>query len=145
MQVVQALVGALFWVAFVLLLAALGRRILGVPVGWARAVIFGLVLVGATTPILVSIVGRAGLVVGGRLVGNPAAAALVSFLTVAWTFTLGLAAVVIFEAILPTGTVPGPATIVRRLRRQRRRTRRYAAIMGIAVRHGLGRDRKSVV
>src|SRR5690242_331334 len=109
MQVVLGVIGAVFWVVFVLLLAGLARRILGVPVGWTRAVVFGLVLVGTASPILVFTAERAGLVVGGRIVGNPAAAALIGFLTVAWVFTVGLAILVIFEAIVPTGTVPGPA------------------------------------
>ena len=139
MQVVLGLVGVVSWAAFVLLLAALARRILGVPVGWARSVIFGLVLVGASSPIVVFVANRAGLVAGDRLVGSPAAAGLLGFLAVAWTFTLGLAGLVILEAIVPTGTVPGPVTVWRRWRRQRRRARRYAVIVGIAVRHGLGR------
>ena len=139
MQFVVGLVGVVSWAVFVLLLAALARRILGVPVGWARAVVFGLVLVGASSPIVVFVARRAGLVVGDRLVGNPAPAALLGFLAVAWTFTLGLAALVILEAIVPTGTVPGPVTLWRRWRQQRRRARRYAGIVSIAARHGLGR------
>jgi ubiquinone biosynthesis protein len=139
MQVAAGLIGVLLWALSVLVLAGLARRILGVPVGWLRAGILGLVLV-AVSPALVVFVGeRAGLVVHHRAVGNPAVTALIGFLTVAWTFTLGLAALVILEAILPTGTVPGPVTLLRRWRGQRRRARRYAAIVGIAVRHGLGR------
>jgi len=129
----------LFWLVCVWLLAVLARRILGVPVGWTRTVIFGLVLVGSDYPLLLFVAHRSGLAVGNRLVGSPAAAGVVSFLTIAWTFTLGLAVLVIFEAILPTGTVPGPTTLWRRWRAQRRRTRRYAVIVGVAARYGLGR------
>jgi len=100
MQVVAWLVGALSWIAFVVLLAALARRILGVPVGWTRAVVFGLVLVGVTSPILVFIADRSGLLAGNRVVGNPAVAGLVGFLAVAWTFTLGLAGLVIAAVLL---------------------------------------------
>ena len=139
MQVVLGLVGALFWVLFVLLFAGLARRILGVPVGWTRAVIFALVLLAVSGPLLLFVTNRSGLLSGTHLVGSPAAAASIAVLALAWTFTLGLAVLVIFEVILPTGTVPGPATIWRRWRAQRRRTRRYTAIVGIAVRHGLGR------
>ncbi|HVV20497.1 MAG TPA: hypothetical protein VHF06_13750 [Pseudonocardiaceae bacterium] len=133
------LIGVLSWVLFVVLLAALARRILGVPVGWTRAVVFGLVLVAVSSPLLVFVARRSGLVVGDRLVGSAASASLIGVLTVAWTFTLGLAVLVILEAVLPTGTVPGPATLWRKWRSQRRRTRRYAVIVGIAARHGLGR------
>ncbi|HEY0807923.1 MAG TPA: AarF/UbiB family protein, partial [Pseudonocardiaceae bacterium] len=87
----------------------------------------------------VFVAGRSGLLAGNRLIGSPAAAGLIGFLAVAWMFTLGLAGVVILEAILPTGTVPGPATLWQSWRRQRRRARRYTLIVGIALRHGLGR------
>jgi ubiquinone biosynthesis protein len=139
MALVNGLVVVLFWVVSVLLLAGLARRILGVPVGWWRSVVFGLVLVAVSPPILRFVGDRSGLLVGDRLTGSSAAAVLLVVLTIAWTFTLGLAALVILEAILPTGTVPGLVTLVRNWRGQRRRTRRYTAIVGIAVRHGLGR------
>src|SRR5689334_20439460 len=87
-QVVLGLVGALLWVVFVLLFAGLARRILGVPVGWTRAVIFALVLLAVSGPLLVFVTNRSGLLVGTRLVGSPAAAALIAFLALAWTFTL---------------------------------------------------------
>ncbi|HWE88735.1 MAG TPA: AarF/UbiB family protein [Pseudonocardiaceae bacterium] len=139
MQFVLGLVGVLFWALFVVLLAAMARQILGVPVGWTRAVIFGLVMTGISSSLLVFVLDKAGLVAGGRLVGSPAAGSMIGVLTIAWMFTLGLSLLVIVEAVLPTGSVPGPASLWRRWRRQRRRARRYAAIVGIAVRHGLGR------
>jgi ubiquinone biosynthesis protein len=139
MQLLTGLSVVLWWVVSVLLLAGLARRILGVPVGWWRSVIFGLLLV-AFSPSLLRFVGdRSGLLAGDRLTGNQAAAVLLVVLTVAWTFTLGLAALVILEAVLPTGSVPGPLTLLRTWRGRRRRARRYATIVGIAVRHGLGR------
>lgn len=139
MHVLSGLILVLFWAVSVLVLAGLARRILGVPVGWSRSVLFGLVLV-AVVPSLLGFVGdRSGLLAAGRLVGNSAAAILLVVLTVAWTFTLGLAALVVLEAVLPTGTVPGLLALLRGWRGQRRRTRRYTAIVGIAVRHGLGR------
>lgn len=145
MQILVVAGYALFCLVFVSLLAGLARRILGVPVGWARAVVLGLVLVCADYPLLLFVVHRSGLVAGDRLVGSHAAAAVLSFVTIAWTFTLGMAVLVVFEAILPTGTIPGPATVWRRWRAQRRRTRRYTVILGVAVRHGLGRFVRSGV
>jgi ubiquinone biosynthesis protein len=139
MQLVNGLVAALFWVVSVLLLAGLARRILGVPVGWWRSVVFGLVLVAVSPSVLGFVGDRSGLLDGDRLVGNSAAAILLVVLTIAWMFTLGLAALVVLEAILPTGTVPGLVTLLRSWRSQRRRARRYTVIVGIAVRHGLGR------
>jgi ubiquinone biosynthesis protein len=139
MALVNGLVAVLFWVVSVLVLAGLARRVLGVPVGWWRSVVFGLLLVAVSPAILGFVGDRSGLLDGDRLVGNSAAAILLVVLTIAWMFTLGLAALVVLEAILPTGTVPGLVTLVRNWRGQRRRTRRYTVIVGIAVRHGLGR------
>lgn len=139
MQWVTGLLGLVTGAVFVLLLAVLARRILGVPVGWIRAVVLGLVLIGVSSPLIVYVAQRSGLVAHNRLVGSPGPAAAVAILTIAWMFSLGLAALVILEAVLPTGTVPGPATLWRKWRSQRRRTRRYAVIVGIAARHGLGR------
>lgn len=139
MQLLTGLIVVAFWVVSVLLLAGLARRVLGVPVGWWRSVVFGLVLVAASPPLLRFVGARSGLLDGGRLTGRPAAAVLLVVLTVAWLFTLGLAVLVVGEAVLPTGTVPGPVTVVRGWRDRRRRARRYTAIVGIAVRHGLGR------
>jgi ubiquinone biosynthesis protein len=139
MQLVNGLLVVLFWVVSVLLLAGLARRILGVPVGWWRSVVFGLVLVAVSPTVLGFVGDRSGLLAGDRLVGSSAAAVLLVVLTVAWMFTLGLAALVVLEAILPTGTVPGLLTLLRNWRSQRRRARRYTMIVGIAVRHGLGR------
>ncbi|MEV6844845.1 AarF/UbiB family protein [Actinoplanes sp. NPDC051411] len=139
MALVNGLVAVLFWVVSVLVLAGLARRVLGVPVGWWRSVVFGLLLVAVSPSVLGFVGDRSGLLAGDRLVGDSAAAVLLVVLTIAWIFTLGLAALVVLEAILPTGTVPGLVTLVRNWRGQRRRTRRYTVIVGIAVRHGLGR------
>ena len=138
MQIVLGIVDIVFFAAFVLLLAALARRILAVPVGWTRSIVFALVVVGVSAPLLVTVVTRAGLMVGTRITANPGVVSLVGVLAVAWMFALGLAGLVILEAVLPTGTVPGPAALISRWRQQRRRTRRYAKIVAIAVRHGLG-------
>lgn len=139
MALLNGLVVVLFWALSVLALAGLARRILGVPVGWWRSVVFGLALVGFSPSILGFVGDRSGLLDDGRLVGNSAAATLLVVLTIAWMFTLGLAGLVVLEAIVPTGSVPGVVTLARNWRGQRRRTRRYTVIVGIAVRHGLGR------
>lgn len=51
---------------------------------------------------------------------------------------LGLGVLVILEALLPTGSLPGPLALLRDLPARRRRARRYARIVAIGVRHGLG-------
>ena len=63
---------------------------------------------------------------------------LVIALSLAWVMAFGLAVLVILEAIVPTGTLPSPVTWLRGLGARRRRGRRYAQIIAVAVRHGLG-------
>jgi ubiquinone biosynthesis protein len=139
MQALLGLVAVAFSIAFVLLLAALARQILGVPVGWLRSIVFGYAIVAASSPLLVFVAHRAGFLVNNRLAGDPVADSLLGVLAVAWMFTLGLTGLVILEAVLPTGSIPSPLALLGRWRRQRRRARRYAMIVAIAVRHGLGR------
>ncbi|TCP47213.1 ubiquinone biosynthesis protein [Tamaricihabitans halophyticus] len=131
--------GSVIAVLFVFLLAGLARRVLGVPVGWPRAVVLGFVVAGATSSLLVIILERAGLVSGTRLLVDPGVVSLIGILAIAWMFVLGLAGLVILEVVLPTGSVPGPVALLNRWRRQRRRARRYTKIVAIAARHGLGR------
>ncbi|HEX4722413.1 MAG TPA: AarF/UbiB family protein [Pseudonocardiaceae bacterium] len=138
MRIVVGIVDVVFFAVFVVLLAALARRILAVPVGWTRSILFALIVIGVSAPLLVTVVTRAGLMVGDRVTANPGVVSLVGLLAVAWMFALGLAGLVVLEAVLPTGTVPGPAALISRWRQQRRRTRRYTTIVAIAVRHGLG-------
>lgn len=139
MQVVFGLFASALTVAFVFLLAALARRVLGVPVGWLRAVIFSVVVVGVSSSLLTFLADRTGLAAGSRLLVSPGVALLIGTLAVAWMFVLGLAGLVIVELVLPTGSVPNPIALLGRWRRQRRRARRYTTIVAIAARHGLGR------
>lgn len=139
MGVMVGLLTSVVTVLFVLLLAVLARRVLGVPVGWLRTVVFSVVVVAVTSSLLTFVGRRAGLFDGTRLLVSPGAATLIGVLAVAWMFVLGLAGLVILELVLPTGSLPGPVALVGRWRRQRRRARRYTKIVAIAARHGLGR------
>ena len=64
---------------------------------------------------------------------------MVSVLFVAWVVAVEVGVLVILEALLPTGSVPGPVELVRTAPARVRRARRYAQIVRIAARHGLGR------
>ncbi|WP_236791295.1 hypothetical protein [Amycolatopsis sp. GM8] len=112
MDFLFGLVTALFAVLFVVLLAGLARRIPGVPVGWLRTIVFAVVVVSAGSSLLTFVASRAGLISGTQVVVNPATAVLVTVLTVAWMFVLGLAALVILELVLPTGSVPSPLALL---------------------------------
>jgi ubiquinone biosynthesis protein len=111
-------------VALVTGLAWAARRLLGVSVGTVRTLLGGLLgflFVGVFAQNIQS--------------DNPGAFFTVSLgvsVLVAMTF------IVVAEALVPTGSLPGPGELVRASRRRLARTRRYARISRIAVRHGLG-------
>lgn len=119
------------------LLGFISRRLLGVPVGWPRTIAVSL---------LVSQVGASGINALSRVIGlrpdDPAPAGfaqgLVIVLASAWAVALGLALLVVLEAIVPTGSLPNPVTWLRQWPARRRRARRYVQVIGIATRHGLG-------
>lgn len=125
-------------------LGFISRRLLGVPVGWPRTILVslavstafgGFVRYLAVIPGLGAL-GRPGTDVTGP--GNTLQTLLIIGLSLSWVVAIGLAILVILEAIVPTGTLPRPIAWVRGMGGQRRRTRRYAEIIAIAVRHGLG-------
>jgi ubiquinone biosynthesis protein len=108
-------------------LAWASRRLLGLPVGVPRALIAG--LLGFAVALLVGRWLRAA---------QPGHAA--AFITAALGVPLVVAMVFIVaaEALVPSGTMPGPVEVIRETPRAFARWRRYAQISRIAVRHGLG-------
>ncbi len=119
-----------------LLVAFVVRRLLGVPVGWPRTILLS-AGVGASSlvdwAIAVIELDTEPTTAEGR-----AALVLVLILLLAWVLALEIAALSILEALVPTGTLPHPVAFVRSLPARGRRSRRYAAIVRIATRHGLG-------
>lgn len=135
-----ALLAAVFAGLTIVALAVMARRVLGVDVGWVRAILVGVVVVSVGDLTLQVVSTRTGFPDPGRLdVPDQAAVVLLLALTVAWTFALGLLALVALEMVLPTGTLPPPGRWVRGWGARRRRLARYAAIFVITLRHGLGR------
>jgi ubiquinone biosynthesis protein len=114
----MALVAALAWAS---------RRLLGLSVGVPRALIAGL-LGFATAAIL------------GQALRAAQPGHELAFLSVALGVPLIVAMIFIVaaEALVPTGTGPGPVEMVRGTQRALARSRRYSQISRIAVRHGLG-------
>ena len=114
----MALVAALAWAS---------RRLLGLSVGVLRALIAGLLGFGAA-------------VLLGRALRAAQPGHEVAFLTVALGVPLIVAMIflVAAEALVPSGTGPGPVEIVRGTQRAIARSRRYSQISRVAVRHGLG-------
>jgi ubiquinone biosynthesis protein len=120
-------------VVTVLLFGAVIRRLLGVRVGPVRTLLAAVLAVVITQPIL-SALGPAD---PATVSGGEAGLLLIAAVVVA--ALLAMAALVILEVLLPTGSLPGPLEIARGARRRLARARRYSAIVRIALRHGLGR------
>ena len=124
-----------------LLLTVAARRLLGVPVGWPRTFLLSLVANAAAAPLLSWTLLEIGIDWRSSTLDSQqqSVVVLVSVLFVAWVVAVEVGVLVILEALLPTGSVPGPVELVRTAPARVRRARRYAQIVRIAARHGLGR------
>ncbi|MGZ1492489.1 ABC1 kinase family protein [Brevibacterium sediminis] len=118
--------------------ATVVRRVVGVPTGWPRTLAVGLVM-SAVVAVTVQYLYRAG--TGQNVDGldvSPGVAVLFMVLALGWIFALGVGALVMLEAAFPTGSLPTPQSLFFGWKSRRRRGRRYAQVVSIAVRHGLG-------
>ncbi|GGC29972.1 ubiquinone biosynthesis protein UbiB [Brevibacterium sediminis] len=118
--------------------ATVVRRVVGVPTGWPRTLAVGLVM-SAVVAVTVQYLYRAG--TGQNVDGldvSPGVAVLFMVLAFGWIFALGVGALVMLEAAFPTGSLPSPQSLFFGWKSRRRRGRRYAQVVSIAVRHGLG-------
>lgn len=139
MAIVSALVGFATVVLAAALAAAMARRILGVPVGWPRSIIVGIVVLTSLAAAQRIVFEAAGLSTDRQaILDNPGPYGAFAVLSTVWVFLFGLVALVLLELFVPTGTVPTLRSLVASWRGARRRTRRYTQITAIAVKHGLG-------
>src|SRR5215470_9865522 len=108
-------------------LAWASRRLLGLPVGALRALIAGLL-------------GFAAAYLLGRSLQAAQPGHVAAFVTVVLGVPLIVAMlfIVLAEVLVPSGTLPQPLEMVLGTRKALGRSRRYAQISRIAVRHGLG-------
>ncbi|HEY2239201.1 MAG TPA: AarF/UbiB family protein [Streptosporangiaceae bacterium] len=122
-----------FGVALTVLVFAFGvRRLLGLSLAPLRTLLAGLIAFFSAQPIVGAI-------------GGPSVASGAPVLPGLWFVLLGVVIallvgmifLVVSEALVPSGSLPGPVYLVRALRRQAGRTRRYAQITRILVRRGL--------
>jgi len=116
----------------VLAFGAVIRRLLGVRLGPVRTALAAVVALAVAGPLL------------GALLPDPAAtgtatALLYLLLAVCCGSLAAMTVVVVAEVVLPDGSVPGPVELWRGSRARLARSRRYAQILRIAGRHGLGR------
>ncbi|HEV2087437.1 MAG TPA: AarF/UbiB family protein [Cryptosporangiaceae bacterium] len=116
---------AFFWVVTVVAFAAVARRVLNVPLGAVRAVLAA------------SLAVAVGLSVSEGVEGVGSGVAALS-LQIGISLVVALTFLVVAEIIVPTGSWPSPFEWRRSVRRRAGRSRRYAEIVSIAVRYGLG-------
>jgi ubiquinone biosynthesis protein len=124
---------AFFTVLTVLILAAGLRRLMGMRLSPLRTLIAALIALFSASPIITAMAGPAlsaknpGILPGLWFV----------FLGVVIAMLVGMIFLVISEALVPSGSLPGPLYVLRGVRRLASRTRRYSQISRILARHGL--------
>ncbi|GAA3643608.1 AarF/UbiB family protein [Nonomuraea antimicrobica] len=121
----------------ILLLATAAQRLLDVRFGAFRTFLAALLAFGLAQSMLEPILGTLGPMDATQ--EPPGAAALGLLLLVVMVFVLiPMALLVLAEALVPPGSVPGPLEAARSLRGRLSRARRYSQITRVAIRHGLG-------
>lgn len=113
------------------------RRLLGVPVGWPRTILVGLLVNGASSGLLTWMSTTMRLDVTRPSEALVPTAAILT-LGLAWIIGAQVAILAMLEAFVPTGSLPGPVAFLRSLPARRRRAARYTSIVRIAAAHGLG-------
>jgi ubiquinone biosynthesis protein len=109
------------------------RRLMGLPLSPLRTLIAGLIAFFAAPPIIAAIGGPAVTTRGrGVLPGL-----WFVILGIVIALLVGMIFLVIAEALIPSGSLPGPFYVLRGARRQLGRGRRYSQISRILVRRGL--------
>jgi ubiquinone biosynthesis protein len=109
------------------------RRLIGVRLPVLRTVAAGVIAVLVFSPIVTAMVGGPGF---PRKAGVLPALWFV-FLGVVIALLVGMVFLVIAEALVPSGSVPGPVYVLRGVRRRMGRAGRYWQISRILVRRGL--------
>lgn len=128
----------LLTVVFAVLSAWISRRLLDAQIGWGRALVTSAVVFLGSLPVTVWVFEQADVVDGDRVVvDSPIVLAFVA-LVLGWMFAVVVIILVTLEFLWPSRPFGNPVTIVREAFRRRDRARRYAQIVAIASRHGLG-------
>jgi ubiquinone biosynthesis protein len=124
---------AFFTVLTVLLMAAGLRRLMGMTLSPLRTLIAAIIALVSASPIITAMAGGA--------LSGPHPGVLPGlwfiFLGVVIAMLVGMLFLVIAEALVPTGSLPGPLYALRGTRKLARRARRYSQISRILTRHGL--------
>ncbi len=132
MSVLVVPIAAVFTVLTVLAFAFGVRRLLGMQFSAVRTLIAGVIAFLLASPIITAIAGHT------VARGSPVFPGLwFVVLGVVIALLIGMVFLVVAEALVPSGTLPGPVYLVRGARGWLRRARRYGQITRILLRHGL--------
>lgn len=116
-----------------------GRRLLDTGVGWPRALVTSAVVFVVSLPLVAWALTQAHVIAAdGRAIAAAPVVVAFAALIVGWQFAIVVIVLVTLEFLWPSHRMRGPVTAVRELFRGRDRARRYAQIVAIASRHGLG-------
>ncbi|MBV8941421.1 MAG: hypothetical protein JO321_05305 [Solirubrobacterales bacterium] len=110
------------------------RRLLGVRLSPLRTLAAGIIAF-ALAPLVINAVGAS--VVQHHRVTTTLPALWFAMLGVAIALLIGMLLLVVAEALVPSGTLPGPVYVIRGARRRLSRGRRYVQIAAILVRRGM--------
>lgn len=119
------------------LVAAISRRVLGVPVGWPRSIVVGIVMTSSLAWAVQYLFKAANLGNEKGLNTDPGVALAFGVIAAFWIFAFGVAVLVGLEIVVPTGSLPTARSLFTGWAARRRRGRRYTEVVGIAARHGL--------
>ncbi len=135
------------WAAIVIAVFSLvagwtSRRLLETQVGWIRSVVVAGIVFLLLSPVASWALGESGVIEGAHLVVEGPLAVVFLALTLGWMFAVVVIVLVTLEFLWPTRPLVNPITLVRDTFRRRDRAKRYAQIIAIASRHGLGLYRR---
>ncbi|MEU4512864.1 AarF/UbiB family protein [Nonomuraea wenchangensis] len=136
MDVLAQLLIAVFALLTIILLALAAQRLLGVRFGAVRTLVAALAAFLLAQPLLGPLFTTLNIPADGQL---PDAGALGVLLLATMAMVLiPMVLLVLAEALVPPGTLPGPVELLRSVRGRVSRARRYSQITRIAIKHGLG-------
>lgn len=134
---IEFIVTVVLAVVFAALAAWVAQRVLGTPIGWARAMIVLIVVYLLTVPVVRAGLVAADIIQDGRFIVPSAMGVVFIALALGWQFSIAVTVIMVVELMWPSGRGVHPIRAVRGMLHRRDRVRRYTEILRIASRHGL--------
>ena len=116
----------------------MSRRLLDTPVGWVRSLVFSLLVFSLSVPLVLWMLEQSHVYADGKFLVAWPIVAIISALILGWVFAVVVVVIVVSEFLVPTRPLRNPILVIRDAIRRRDRARRYAQIVVIASRHGIG-------